>query len=298
MNATERLTDLLNRLGSYAPWEVVIELLLIWVVVFAIIRFIQGTRAARALKGLIVLIALSTVLVRVLGADSFQRLGYLYDRLLAVVAVALVVIFQPELRRGLIRLGETRLFRGGGLPGSEAAREIAPACAYFSKSRFGAIIVIERTTGLRTLIEGGTVLNAHLTRQLLQTIFYPGTALHDLAVVIKGTTVYAAGVQLPMADPSDMPDPRFGSRHRAAVGLTKESDALVVVVSEETGDIRLAENGAMTDPIPADRLESEIADRLGKPAPGLVGDKDGVRAGGAGFEGGDEDGAPKEKDIA
>ncbi len=296
MNATERLTDLLNRLGSYAPWEVVIELVLIWVVVFAIIRFIQGTRAARALKGMIVLIALSTVLVRVLGADSFQRLGYLYDRLLAVVAVALVVIFQPELRRGLIRLGETRLFRGGALPGSEAAREIAPACSYFSKSRFGAIIVIERTTGLRTLVEGGTVLNAQLTRQLLQTIFYPGTALHDLAVVIKGTTVYAAGVQLPMADPSDMPDPRFGSRHRAAVGLTKESDALVVVVSEETGDIRLAENGAMTDPIPADRLESEIADRLGKPV--SSGNGEGGNGGGSGFEGGEDDDSPKKKDEA
>lgn len=270
MNAIDRLNDLLHRVGSYAPWEIAIELVLIWVVVYAVIRFIQGTRAARALKGMIVLIALSTVLVRVLGADSFQRLGYLYDRLLAVVAVALVVVFQPELRRGLIRLGETRLFRGSIGAGSTIARDIAPACVYLSKSRFGAIIVIERTTGLRTLVEGGTALDARLSRELLQTIFYPGTALHDLAVVIKGTTVHAAGVQLPMADPTDMTDARFGSRHRAAVGLTKESDALVVVVSEETGDIRLAENGALTDPVPHDRLEVEIAKRLGKvvqPAP-------------------------------
>ncbi|MEM9374385.1 MAG: diadenylate cyclase CdaA [Planctomycetota bacterium] len=263
MTAIDRLDDLFQRVATYALWQVAIELLLIWIVVFAVVRFIQGTRAARALKGLLVLIALSTVLVQVLGDDAFQRLGYLYDRLLAIIAVALVVIFQPELRRGLVRLGETRLFRGGESSASSAARAIAPACVYCSKSRFGAIIVIERTTGLRTLIEGGTLLDAHLSRELLQTIFYPGSALHDLAVVVKGSVVHAAGVQLPMADPGDMPDVRFGSRHRAALGMSKESDALIVVVSEETGDVRLAEFGAMTSPIALDRLEEEIASRLG-----------------------------------
>lgn len=264
MSAIERLIDLFNRLGSYAPLEVAIEILLIWIGVFFVMRFIQGTRAARALKGLIVLLVLGTVLVRVLGDDSFQRLGYLYDRLLAVIAVTLVVIFQPELRRGLIRLGETRLFRNTAEGSAATAKALAPACSYFSKSRFGAIMVIERTTGLKTLVEGGTVLNAELSPSLLQTIFYPGTALHDLAVVIKGMNIHAAGVQLPMADPSDMTEARFGSRHRAAVGLTKESDAIVVVVSEETGEIRLAEHGQLSPPIPADRLESELTARLGR----------------------------------
>lgn len=282
MTALDRLSDLFNRLGSYAPWQVALELLLIWGAVFFVIRFIQGTRAARALKGLIVLLVMGTVMVRVLGDDSFQRLGYLYDRLLAVIAVALVVIFQPELRRGLIRLGETRLFRNTAEGGAATAKAITPACSYFSKSRFGAIMVIERTTGLKTLIEGGTELDAKLSAQLLQTIFYPGTALHDLAVVIKGMTVTAAGVQLPMADPSDMTDPRFGSRHRAAVGLTKESDALVVVVSEETGEIRIAEAGVLSQPIPPDAFEAELTDRLGR-APEPI-DADGHREG---FEGDD-----------
>lgn len=263
MNSFERLDDLFQRVGTYALWQVAIELLLIWIVVYAVVRFIQGTRAARALKGMLVLLALSTVLVQVLGDDAFQRLGYLYERLLAIIAVALVVIFQPELRRGLVRLGETRLFRGGELTGSSAAKAIAPACIYCSKARFGAIIVIERTTGLRTLIEGGTILDAHLSRELLQTIFYPGSALHDLAVVVKGSVVHAAGVQLPMADASDMPDARFGSRHRAALGMSKESDALIVVVSEETGDVRLAEYGTMTTPIALELLEEEISKRLG-----------------------------------
>lgn len=289
MTAFDRLTDLFNRLVSYAPWQVAIELALIWVAVFAVIRFIQGTRAARALKGLIVLLVLGTVMVRVLGDDSFQRLGYLYDRLLAVIAVALVVIFQPELRRGLIRLGETRLFRNQAEGGAATAKAIAPACSYFSKSRFGAIIVVERTTGLKTLVEGGTELEAKLSPALLQTIFYPGTALHDLAVVIKGMTVHAAGVQLPMADPTDMTDPKFGSRHRAAVGLTKESDAVVVVVSEETGDIRLAERGTLSEPIPADRLEMALADLLGRPPEPV--DADGNPDG---FEGGETERAAKE----
>lgn len=282
MTAFDRLNDLLNRLGSYALFEVAIELVAIWIAVYAVLRFIQGTRAARALKGLIVILVFGTVLVRVLGDDSFLRLGYLYDRLLAVIAVTLVVIFQPELRRGLIRLGETRLFRNTAEGSTATARAITPACVYFSKSRFGAIIVIERTTGLKTLVDGGTVLDAELSAALLQTIFYPGTALHDLAVVIKGSTVHAAGVQLPMADPSDMTEARFGSRHRAAVGLTKESDALVVVVSEETGEIRLAERGQLSAPIALDRLEAELAERLGR-APEPI-DADGH---GEGFEGGD-----------
>lgn len=289
MTTIDRLTDLLNRLGSYALWQVAIELVLIWVVVFAVIRFIQGTRAARALKGLIVLLVLGTVMVRVLGDDAFQRLGYLYDRLLAVIAVALVVIFQPELRRGLIRLGETRFFRNAAEGSAAAVDAIVPACSYLSKSRFGAIVVIERTTGLKTLVEGGTVLDAELSSALLQTIFYPGTALHDLAVVIKGGTIHAAGVQLPMADPSDMTDPRFGSRHRAAVGLTKESDAIVVVVSEETGEIRLAERGELSAPIPADRFAAELSERLGRPPVPI--DAEGP---GDGFEG--DDGSKKRKD--
>ncbi|MCK6477474.1 MAG: DNA integrity scanning protein DisA nucleotide-binding domain protein, partial [Phycisphaerales bacterium] len=112
---------------------------------------------------------------------------------------------------------------------------------YLSRARFGGLIVIERSVGVSGLIEGGTVINAELSSRLLQTIFFPGSALHDLAVIVKGRRVHAAGVQLPLADPTDMPDPRLGSRHRAAIGLSKECDALIVVISEETGSVRIAE---------------------------------------------------------
>lgn len=263
MGSSERLNDLLNRLGSYSWWEVAIEIIVIWIVVFAVFRFVQGTRAARALKGLLFILIVGTLFVRFLGDDVFARMAYLYDRMLAVIAIALVVIFQPELRRALIRLGETRLFHGGYEGAAKIAAELAPACAFLSKARFGAIIVIERRVGLKAIIEGGTVLNANLTASLTQTIFHPGSALHDLAVVIRGDKVHSAGVQLPMAGPTEVPDPSLGSRHRAAIGVTKDSDALVIVVSEETGHIRIAQRGSLSSPIDPNDLEAVLNEELG-----------------------------------
>lgn len=153
-----------------------------------------------------------------------------------------------------------------GHEGAEkVASEIAPACVFLSKARFGAIIVIERRVGLKALVEGGTVLNATLTAPLIQTIFHPGTALHDLAVVIRGDKVHSAGVQLPMASASEILDQSLGSRHRAAIGVTKETDALVIVVSEETGYIRIAERGALSNPIEPGMLKEIIRENLGQP---------------------------------
>lgn len=259
----DRLYGLIDRLTSYSKWEVAVELLLIGFVVYAVTRFIRGTRAAGALKGIFVVLLLATLIARVAGGgETFQRLTFLYDRFLAVVAIGLLIIFQPELRRALIRLGETGFFRSGSPQVAEAVDAIADACSYLSKSRFGALLVIQRQAGLQGIVEGGTVLDAALSSRLIQTIFFPGTALHDLAMVIKGNVVQAAGVQLPLAEPTDMPDARLGSRHRAAVGLTKECDALVVVVSEETGHIRIAERGQLSEPMAREELAPELLKRL------------------------------------
>lgn len=258
-----QVQDLLDRISAYPPLAVAAELILIWLVVYGIFRFVQGTRAAGALKGMLVVLFLAAVVSRVLGvAEAFQRLSYLYERFVALVAFGLVVIFQPELRRALVRLGETPFFRTTPSDIAYTVSEIVEACGYLSKARFGGLVVIERSVGLAGLLEGGTVLNAELSARLLQTIFFPGSALHDLAVIVKGRRVYAAGVQLPLAEPSDMPDPRFGSRHRAAVGLTKECDALVVVVSEETGAMRIAERGKLSSPMDQDQLQEELRVRL------------------------------------
>ncbi len=263
--SVDRMHDIMVRLGSYAWWEVAIELILIWIVVYALVRFVEGTRAAGVLKGLLLVLVIGTLTVRLISAgDSFQRLAFLFDRMLALFAVGMVVVFAPELRRAFSRLGEAQLFRSAAVVGlGDVVGDIADACVYLSRQRFGAIIVLERRIGLRGLIQGGTTLDAEVSTRLIQTIFFPGSALHDLAVIVRGRRIVAAGVQLPLADPAEMPDPMLGSRHRAAVGLTKESDALVIVVSEETGLIRIAERGRLSRAYREDELADEIRRRLG-----------------------------------
>ncbi|HED54046.1 MAG TPA: TIGR00159 family protein [Phycisphaerales bacterium] len=262
MDLFDRITGLLDRLGTYPWWEVLIELAVIWLVVYFVFRFVQGTRAAGALKGILVLFIVVTLIARILSGDAFGRLAFLYDRLLGVVAIALVVIFQPELRRAVIRLGETPFFRQTPKDINFLVDNLADACGYLAKAKFGAIIVVERQVGLEGLTEGGTLLKAELSAPLIQTIFHPGTALHDLAVIVRGRVVHAAGVQLPLADPEDMPDPSLGSRHRAAVGLSKECDALVIIVSEETGMIRLSERGKLSPSFPAAAFRAQLRAKL------------------------------------
>ncbi|MCA9277941.1 MAG: TIGR00159 family protein [Phycisphaeraceae bacterium] len=268
MQLLQPIQNLLNRVTGYPIWEVALELLVIWVLVYALVRFVQGTRAAGAMKGMLVIFLVLLVLARLLsgggddGGRSLQRIAYLYDKLAALVALGLVVVFQPELRRALIRVGEASFFRSSPTEVSRVIDAIEQACKLLSRAKFGGIIAIERQAGLGTLADTGTKIGAEVSAPLLQTIFYPGTALHDLAVIIRGTVVAAAGVQLPMAEPGDMPDPSFGARHRAAVGLTKECDAIVVVVSEETGNIRIAERGKLSRPLDHEELRAELKLRL------------------------------------
>jgi diadenylate cyclase len=263
----ERLNRLAERLHDYSWWQIAVELLLIWLVVFVVVRFVQGTRAAGALKSTLFLVIVTTFVVRILAQqEQFARIKYLYDTFLTLLAVTMIVVFQPELRRGLIRLGETPIIRRAQTGTSAVIDAIVEASAYLSKARFGGLIVIDRDSGLKGLIEGGTSINGRVSARLLQTIFFPGSALHDLAVIIRGGEVTAAGVQLPLADPEDMPDPSLGSRHRAAVGLSKECNALVVVISEETGGISIAERGRLDRGLTPDRLRDELWRRLKRSA--------------------------------
>lgn len=260
----DRLRDLIERLVSYPLWEIGLELVLIWIVVFALVRFIQGTRAAGVLKGLLLVLVIGTLVVRLMSAgDSFQRLAFLFDRMAALFAIVMVVVFAPELRRVFSRLGEAQIMGSGDqLNLGGVVEDVSAAAIYLGRQRFGALIVLERRVGLRGLIQGGTTLDARVSTQLLQTIFFPGTALHDLAVIIRGPRVVAAGVQLPLADAAEMPDPSLGSRHRAAVGLSKETDALVVVVSEESGMLRISERGRLSRAYGEEELAGELRRRL------------------------------------
>lgn len=266
MDLIDRIGNLLDRIAGYPTLELFVELVVIWVVVYMIIRFAQGTRAARALRGIFIVfvsVVLLVLLLRVLGGDrAFLRLSYLGERLFAIVAIGLVVVFQPELRRAMIRLGERTLMRQSPGEIARVVDAVVEASDYLCRNRFGALMVLQRQTGLEGLLEGGTRLDARVSSRLLQTIFFPGSALHDLAVVIKGARIEAAGVQLPLADPSEMPDPSLGSRHRAAIGLSRECDAVVVIVSEESGLIRISERGKLSAGMAHEELRRELRSRL------------------------------------
>jgi len=254
----ERLIQLWTRLGGYNPLEVLIEFALIWIVVWLVFRFLHGTRAARMFKGLGVLLILTSVLILVLARENaFQRIQFLYRGFLGFAALALVIVFQPELRRALVRLGETRWFRTAATQVEPVVDQIVRACAYLSKNKIGAIIAIERDVPLGGIIDAGTKVNAEVSAELIQTIFWPGSALHDMGMVVRNNRIAAAGVQFPLAEGDDISQ-ELGSRHRAALGLSQEADCLIVVVSEETGAISLAERGQLIRKLSPDALKSML----------------------------------------
>jgi diadenylate cyclase len=254
----DRISQLWTRLGGYNPWEVLLELALIWLVVWLIFNFLKGTRAARMFKGLGVLLIFASLLILVLTRDNaFQRIAFLYKGFLGFVALALVVIFQPELRRALVRLGEARLFRIGVGEFVPIVDEIVDAVSYMSQKKIGAIMALERDVPLGGIIDLGTKINGDVTSQMLLTIFYPGSALHDMGVVIRGGRIAAAGVQFPLYEGDDI-STELGSRHRAALGISQEADCLVVVVSEETGAISLAERGELIRKLSPEALRSML----------------------------------------
>jgi len=261
------ILDLIQRIGLYAetePYQLAVELFVIWLVVFLVLRFLRGTRGARAIKGLAVLLLVAGVVIQLLGRENqFERLQLLYSNFLALVSLVLIVVFQPELRRALVRLGEARLFKQGGLRRERVVRELLESTRYLSRNKIGALVAIERQVGLRGIVEVGTPVDAEISKQLLNTIFWPGSALHDMGVVIRGDRVVAAGVQFPLAEGDDIPQ-ELGSRHRAAIGLSQETDALILVVSEETGTISVAERGKLRRNLSVDDLRPILMSSINK----------------------------------
>lgn len=255
------IPQLIRRVESYLhsePYQVALELVLIWAVVYLIVRFLRGTRGAGVVKGLALLLLVGTLVLAVLGRGSgFDRLNYLYSNFLAFFSLILIVVFQPELRRALTRIGEASLFRGGGLRKARVIEEVLAAIDYLARHKIGALIAIERQVGLQGVIDVGTRLDAEVSGQLLNTIFWPGSALHDMGVVIRGDRIVCAGAQFPLADGEGLPQ-ELGSRHRAAIGLSQECDALVLIVSEETGTISVAERGTLTRRLSVEDLRTAL----------------------------------------
>lgn len=236
----DALVTYLRRVAAYDKTVVIVQLLMIALVVWLIVRFLRGTRGARLVKGAIVLLAVVFIAIRLLpGSDDWQRIEFLYSQFLWFAFIAFVVAFQPELRRALISIGQARVFHSRHTEIEKIVEELVRSTAYLSRNKIGAIIAVERSVGLGAVIETGTAIDADVSAEMLNTIFYPGSALHDMGVIIHEGRIAAAGCQFPLAESEEV-DPSLGSRHRAALGLAKESDALVLVVSEETGRIALA----------------------------------------------------------
>ena len=257
--------------------ELLVELAVIWFVVYFTVRFLRGTRGAGIVKGFAVLLAAFVLLQLLgLGTERLARLNFIVNYLVGIVAVLLIVIFQPELRQATMRIGQARLLRPGRREAADSRIDaISEAVGFLSRSQFGAIIAIERNIRLGSLIEGGQPLDARLKGHwelldpqparlnpaLLESIFWPNSPLHDLGVVIRGERVLAAGVQFPLAEDGVLPA-KYGSRHRAAVGLSAESDCLVVVVSEESGIVSIASAGKLESPIAIDHIPDTLRRHL------------------------------------
>jgi diadenylate cyclase len=251
-----------NRVAGYGLW-IVPELIFIGLVVYWVVDFLEGTRGERLFRAVIfILIAGFLILKLLVGQFPLERLQYLYNGFLIGVLIIAVTAFQPEVRRALMRIGQSRLWSSTSQKLSQTVEELVAAVTALSEARIGAIIVIEKRVALGEFLETGVRIDARVTSELLKTIFQPGTALHDMAVVIRGDRIVAARVQLPLAEDGGIGGSSLGSRHRAAIGITTGSDATCLVVSEETGIISVAENGKLTRNMDETELKKRLSSVL------------------------------------
>jgi diadenylate cyclase len=261
----QELLNFLTRITqNYSWWQITTQLLLIGMVVFWVVKFLQGTRGARMLKGigivLITLYLLEHLLAKQLGLG---QIDYLYGNFLVFAGFASIVVFQPELRRALMRLGDARIFGGWSREVGDEIERLVESATFLSRRKIGGLVAIEREVQLGGVAENGTKIDAELSADLLNTIFWPNSPLHDLGVIVSQGRIAYAGVQFPLAESGEL-EKELGSRHRAAVGLSQDSDAVVLIVSEETGDISIAESGRLIRKLSPDSLRDLLNELMGR----------------------------------
>lgn len=236
--------------------RVFLDIFVVAIIIYWLLRVAQGTRALLLIRGILTLFAFLYFLGWTLELNT---LNWLLGRTWPALLIAIPVIFQPELRRAFEQVGHTGSWLRTPFPGQtepdmeQAVDEIVRAAGQLARLRYGALIVIERETGLQDYVVKGVQLDAELSRQLLINIFYPHSPLHDAAVIVRGRRILAASVVLPLTD-NISASSQLGTRHRAAIGITEESDALAVVVSEETGQMSVAHTGRLIRNLDQDRL--------------------------------------------
>ena len=236
-----------------------IDILLIAFIVYQLLKSIKETRAMQLVKGILILF----LVLEISSWLNLNTLNYLLRSTMQVGMFAIVVIFQPELRSLLEKMGRTKVGKivniatGSSDNMEYAIREIVRASVNLSETKTGALIVIERETKLGDVIGTGTLVDAEVSSALLENIFVPNTPLHDGAVIIRGDRIHTAGCFLPLTSNENL-SRELGTRHRAALGISEASDALVVIVSEETGKISIAANGALTRNLNKDSLMAAL----------------------------------------
>ncbi|MCT3603517.1 diadenylate cyclase CdaA [Lactobacillus acidophilus] len=229
--------------SNFFTWmSIALDVLIIWYLVYRLIMLIRGTKAVQLAKGIVFIFIVRIVA----GLLQLHAVTYIVDQIVSWAVIGIIVIFQPEIRRGLERLGRTPIFSGRGesehAQSVKMVNELDKAIQYMSKRRIGALITIQQDTGLDDYIETGIKLDADISGELLINIFIPNTPLHDGAVIITNNRIAVAAAYLPLSDSSMIPK-RLGTRHRAAVGISEVTDAITIVVSEETGGVTITRNG-------------------------------------------------------
>ena len=251
--------ELVQEFFAQFSWRDLIDLLIVAFLFYKIVMIIRGTRAVQLLKGLLVLV-IAMVVSDWLG---FRAINWLLTQLITVGVIAIPIVFQPELRRALEKLGRGQFFTDAFTITSthekqgEVITEIVKACGVLKKRGLGGLIVIERKTGLRDFVETGVMIDGKISAEFLINIFMPRSPLHDGAVVIKDNVVRAAGCYLPLTEKGGL-SRDLGTRHRAALGIAEHSDAISIVVSEEDGRISIAENGKIIRGIEEQELGKKL----------------------------------------
>lgn len=254
------MTDILASLGRLQDWRNLLDISLVAAIFYVFLRLFRGTQAVQLIRGILVI---SLIIAVIAQTPQLTAFNWLVRNSTSVILVAIPVIFAPELRRALERVGRSApllIRRSDGAITQRLVNEVVKAVEQLALNRHGSLLVFENTTGLGDYIDQGVSLDAELSSELLLTIFAPNTALHDGAAIIRGDRVAAASCILPLTQ-QVLTDSQIGTRHRAAIGLTEQVDAFVIVVSEETGSISAASNGRILKMEP-DRLRPLLTKRL------------------------------------
>jgi diadenylate cyclase len=236
-------------------WKPVVEISVFWFVFYLLFVYIKDSGMIQALKGLLILVALFLV-AQILELRSIR---WILAHLFQISIIGFLIIFQPELRRGLARIGQSPLFKIF-VKEEKTADEIVRAVASMSKNRVGALIALEREASLKSYMESGIPLDGVLTSELLMTIFMPNTPFHDGGVIIQGNRVVAVGCLFPLSQSPKL-SKVLGTRHRAGLGMSEETDAVVIVVSEESGVISLMSQGKVVQGIGPEELKELLYER-------------------------------------